>query len=70
MPRHLHERFHAALDKWKGGKYARWRGADEFKNMSREEIIRDLREFYQKAEGGIFKKYLPDFEQAVKESGF
>jgi hypothetical protein len=28
----------------------------------------DLREFYEKAEGGIFKKYLPDFERAVSES--
>ena len=28
------------------------------------------REFYKDAEGGIFAKYLDDFEQAVTESGF
>ncbi len=31
-------------------------------------VIEDLREFYRDAEGGIFSKYLPDFEQAVRES--
>ena len=51
-----------------GGKYARKKGANYFKGIDREQIIRDLREFYKKAEGGAFKKYLPDFEKAVKQS--
>jgi hypothetical protein len=70
MPRKLHERFHAALDKWKCGKYARSKGADHFKDINKQEVIKDLREFYQSGEGGIFAEYLSDFEQAVKESGF
>jgi len=70
IPRKLHERFQAALDKWKGGKYSRSKGADHFKGMDKEAIIKDLREFYETAEGGMFKDYLPDFEQALRESGF
>jgi hypothetical protein len=70
IPRKLHERFHAALDKWKGGRYARSKGSSYFEKLDKWEIIQDLREFYTKAEAGIFKKYLPDFEQAVIESGF
>lgn len=68
IPRNLHYRFHAALDAWKGGKYARSLGAAHFAGMNPQTIIRDLREFYRTAEGGIFAKYLPDFEQAVKET--
>ncbi len=68
IPRNLHYRFHAALDQWKGGKYARSHGAAHFQGMSKDEVIKDVREFYRKAEGGIFRKYLPDFEQAVMES--
>jgi len=68
IPRKLHERLHSALDKWAGGKYARRKGADYFKDMNRDEVISDLRDFYESAEGGIFKKYLPDFERAVRES--
>jgi hypothetical protein len=68
LPRRLHETFHTALDRWKGGKYARRKGAEAFKEMSSAAIVKDLREFYQTAEGGIFAKYLPDFEQAVKET--
>jgi hypothetical protein len=70
IPRKLHEKFHAALDKWNDGKYARSRSAKHFEHVPREEIIPDLRDFYKNAEVGIFSKYLPDFEQAVKESGF
>jgi RHS repeat-associated protein len=70
VPRKLHERFHGALDKWKGGKYARWRKAEYFKDLNKGEIIKDLSDFYENAEGGIFKKYLPDFAKAVKESGY
>jgi hypothetical protein len=68
IPRKLHYRFHAALDKWKGGIYARSKGAAHFEGMNKQNIIKDLREFYETAEGGIFKKYLPDFNQAVRQS--
>jgi hypothetical protein len=68
IPRNLHYRFHAALDKWKGGKYARSKGASHFQGLDRNTVINDLREFYREAEAGIFRKYLPDFEQAVRES--
>jgi hypothetical protein len=68
IPRRLHYRFHAALDTWKGGKYARSHGAAHFRSMNFSTIIRDLREFYQTAEGGIFARYLPDFEQALRET--
>lgn len=68
IPKSLHYRFHSALDKWKGGRYARSKGASHFEGMNKQGIIDDLRDFYTNAEGGIFKKYLPDFEQAVRES--
>lgn len=68
LPPNLHHKFHSALDKWKGGKYARVHGAKAFVDVEAGTIIKDLREFYKKAEGGIFAKYLPDFEQAVKET--
>ena len=68
IPRKLHERFHAALDLWKGGKYARWKRGEHFKHMNRNSIISDLREFYLTAEGGVFRKYVGDFERAVFES--
>jgi hypothetical protein len=68
LPRRLHELFHVALDRWKGGKYARRLGAESFEGMSKATIIKDLREFYKTAEGGAFAEYLPDFEQAVKET--
>jgi hypothetical protein len=68
LPRRLHELFHVALDKWKGGKYARARGAEFYKNLDPKMVIKDLREFYQTAEGGAFAEYLPDFEKAVKET--
>ncbi len=68
MPRSVHERFHASLDKWKGGKYARGRGADAYKGMDKDQIIADLDEFYSTAEGGMFKEYRPDFIKAVEET--
>ena len=68
IPRRLHQRFHIALDRWKGGKYDRHLTSKAFKNMDTTQIINDLREFYQTAEGGIFARYLPDFEQAVQET--
>jgi hypothetical protein len=68
MPKKLHQRFHAALDRWKGGKYDRRKGAESFGNMSVEEIVNDLREFYEKAEGGVFSKYIPDLEKAIEET--
>ena len=70
IPRKLHYRFHSALDKFKGGKYARSKGAAHFKDVDKTEVIKDLTEFYKTAEGGAFKKYLPDFLKAVKESGY
>lgn len=70
MPRKLHERFHAALDRWMNGKYARSKGADYFKNIDKKTVIKDLQKFYKSAEGGIFKDYLRDFLQAVAETGF
>jgi RHS repeat-associated protein len=65
IPKKLHYRFHSALDKFKGGKYSR---NDGVTNVPIDEVIKDLREFYKNAEGGIFKKYLPDLEQAILES--
>jgi hypothetical protein len=69
IPLKLHQKFHAALDKWKGGIYDRRLGSKSFLKMDKEQVIKDLREFYETAEDGAFKKYLCDFEQAVKESG-
>jgi hypothetical protein len=68
IPKSMHHQFHAALDKWKGGKYARSLGAEHFKDIDRATVIRDLREFYKTAENGAFAKYLDDFEQAVAET--
>jgi hypothetical protein len=68
IPKSMHHQFHAALDKWKGGKYARNLGAEHFKNIDQATVIRDLREFYQTAENGAFSRYLGDFEQAVAET--
>jgi hypothetical protein len=56
--------------KWMNGKYARSKGADYFKDINKQTVIKDLQEFYESAEGGIFKDYLPDFLEAVAESGF
>jgi hypothetical protein len=70
MPRRLHERFHSSLDCWMDGKYSRNKTAKYFEGMSKPEIIDDLRNFYKNGEGGIFSKYLDDFENAVKESGY
>lgn len=54
-----------------GNKYARRHGTNAFTRMGKQEIIeKDLREFYNNADGGIYRKYLPDFEQAVVESGY
>lgn len=36
--------------------------------MNRQQVINDVRDFYKNGAGGAFKKYLPDFEQAVEES--
>jgi len=68
LPTKLHHKFHSALDKWKGGKYSRRLSAKAFAGKELGPIINELREFYKTAEGGIFAKYLPDFEQAVKET--
>ena len=70
MPQSLHQKFHAALDRWMNGKYSRFKSADFFKTMDPQQIISDLRKFYETADGGIFAKYLPDFERALRESGF
>ncbi|QDU58543.1 putative deoxyribonuclease RhsB [Aeoliella mucimassa] len=70
IPRKLHYQFHSSLDKWMNCKYARAKGAGAFKSIDRKEVIRDLTEFYKTADGGIYKKYLNDFLQAVKESGY
>jgi hypothetical protein len=64
IPRLLHYRFHAALDKWKGGLL----GRSTFAGLPFDDVVRELRLFYKTAEGGIFAKYLPDFEQAVRET--
>ena len=68
IPRNLHYQFHASLDKWKGGKYARANTSAAFKNMDKAEVIKDLTEFYKTADGGAYSKYLDDFLQAVTES--
>ncbi len=39
-------------------------------DVDKAHVIKNLAEFYKTAEEGVFKKYLPDFLQAVKESGF
>jgi len=70
IPRNLHYRFHSALDRYKGGIYSRRLGSDHFQGSDKASTIRDLRGFYRKAEGGIFSKYLPDFNTAVIESGY
>jgi hypothetical protein len=64
IPRRLHYRFHSALDKWKGGIL----GRTTFRGLPFNDLVRELRLFYKTAEGGIFAKYLPDFEQALKET--
>lgn len=69
IPRGLHYQFHASLDKWMGGKYARAKTAAAFKSMDKSEIIRDLTIFYKTADGGAYRKYLADFLKAVEESG-
>lgn len=70
MPRKLHEKFHASLDKWLKNKHSRIRGSRYFKDMDPQEVISDLRKFYETADGGAYRKYLPDFERGVRESGF
>ena len=64
MPRKLHEKFHADLDAWEGGKYARAHGAEHFEGMNPDQIIGDLRQFYKKN----YPDYLGDFDKAVRES--
>ena len=61
-------RFHAALDKFLGGKYARAKGTAAFKDLDRAEVIKDLTEF-KTAEGGIFKEYLPGFLAEIEKAG-
>ncbi len=70
IPQKLYYRFHSELDQFKDGKYARSKGAGHFKDMDKAEIIKDLTKFYKTARGGIFEKYLPNFVQAARESGF
>ena len=55
-------------NKWMGGRYARSKSAGHFAGLDRNTVINDLRQFYREAEGGIFRRYLPDFERAVRES--
>lgn len=64
IPRQLHYRFHSALDKWKGGVL----GRSTFAALPFDAVVRELRLCCKTAEGGIFAKYLPDFEQAVRET--
>ncbi len=70
IPRNLHYQFHASLDKWMGGKYARAHTAAAFKNVDKAVVIKDVTEFYKTADGGAYAKYLDDFLLAVKESGY
>ena len=70
IPRNLHYQFHSSLDKWMGGKYARAHTAAAFKDLDKAQVIKDLTNFYKTADGGAYAKYLDDFLQAVKESGF
>ena len=70
IPRNLHYQFHCSLDKWMGGKYARAHTAAAFKDVDKALVIKDLTMFYKTADGGAYAKYLDDFLQAVKESGF
>jgi hypothetical protein len=70
IPKKLHYQFHSSLDKWKNGKYARAKTAAAFKGVDKAEVIRDLTEFYKTADNGAYLKYLDDFLNAVKESGY
>ena len=56
------------MDSWKNGRYDRSKGADHYRDMEPGKIILDLREFYKKADAGKWRKYLSDFEKAVKET--
>ena len=53
-----------------GGKYARRKSAAPFVGVDKNEVIRDLTEFYKKADNGEYRKYLNDFLNALKESGY
>jgi hypothetical protein len=70
LPPNLHYLFHSALDKWNGGMLGRTKSkaCEEMVKSDPGQIIRELAEFYEKAENGAFKKYLPDFWQAVEET--
>jgi hypothetical protein len=68
LPPRLHGRFHGALDHWREAALARRKSTAFFKTQEQNEIIRELRDFYRHGEGGIFQKYLPDFEKALRES--
>lgn len=68
LPLSRHKQFHADLDNWKGGKYARWRGAKGFEGMNPDDIINDLRDFYKNFENGKYRDLLSDFEKAVSQT--
>ena len=51
---------------WKGGIFRP--GYRILEKMRLKQIISELREFYQKAEGGYFSKYMPDLEKAIEET--
>lgn len=66
LPRYLHKTLHAAMYRWKGGIFdPKYHLIDK---ASLKKIMTELREFYQKAEGGFFKSYMPDLERAIKET--
>ena len=53
-----------------GGKYARAHTVVAFKNIDKAQVIKDLTDFYKNADGGAYAKYLDDFLQAARESGY
>jgi hypothetical protein len=66
-----HDELHASLIKWKGGifNYNKVRpGPRPYELMSPEEVFRELREFYDKADKGMWNKYMPNFEKAAEET--
>ncbi|MFC7388217.1 eCIS core domain-containing protein [Sphaerisporangium rhizosphaerae] len=68
IPAKLHRRFHRALSRWKGGILATWRGAAHYAKYDFDTLVRELRAFYKYGDNGRFAKYLPDLENAIKET--
>jgi len=68
MPTEDHRAVHMSLHKWKNGKYDRLDKTQPWKDLSNDECRKDMRDFYDNADGGRWKKYLPDLEKAFAET--